>query len=169
MSDKIYSGEYPLTIRPYWRDTKLVESEPFDPDSSVDRAFVEAGLIEKPDFVLEPPLGDLIWIAVDLDGTLAEGVWTPDNPTSDIGNVKVYSDGLTGKDKADELDRAGYKIIVHTARSWTDYQNIEKWLIHNKIPFKAIVCGKLLVKEYVDDRGISAFESSWLPERNERA
>lgn len=115
-------------------------------------------------FRLEPPRKDLIWAAVDLDGTLAEGVWTPDNPTADIGPVKQYRSGKTARDLAMELVEAGYKIVVHTARSWTDYENIEKWLNHNKIPFKAIVCGKLLAKVYIDDRAVSAFEKSWLPE-----
>jgi hypothetical protein len=120
--------------------------------------------IEQFPFRLEPPRGKLLWAAVDLDGTLAEGVWTADNPTADIGPVKVYKNGRTAKDLAIELVKAGYKIVVHTARSWTDYENIEKWLNHNGIPFRGIVCGKLLAAMYIDDRAISAFEYSWLPE-----
>lgn len=115
-------------------------------------------------FVPKPPRGDLLWIGVDLDGTLAEGIWTPDNPTSDIGPIKVYPDGRTAKEKAMELVAHGYKIVVHTARSWTDYENIKEWMNYNGIPFKAIVCGKLLVKQYVDDRAISAYSVTWLPE-----
>lgn len=115
-----------------------------------------------------PPRSKLIWAAVDLDNTLAEGVWTPDNPTSDIGTVKVYKNGKTAKDLVDELVAAGYKIIVHTARSWTDVENIERWLEYNQIPYRQVVCGKLLAAIYVDDRAISAFEDSWLPDKQER-
>lgn len=123
----------------------------------------EPPLIMENVFELEPPRKDLIWAAVDLDGTLAEGVWTPDNPTADIGDL------IPGvREKVQELVDAGMKIVVHTARAWTDYQNIEKWLIHNQIPFKTIVCGKLLAKVYIDDRAVSAFEDSWLPERNKK-
>lgn len=112
-----------------------------------------------------PPRGDLLWAAVDLDGTLAEGIWTPDNPTSDIGPVKVYPDGTTAKDKCLGLVAAGYKIVVHTARGYTDLENIERWLEFNEIPYRQVVCGKLLAAVYIDDRNRDIFEKSWVPER----
>lgn len=104
------------------------------------------------------PRGDLLWAAIDLDGTLAKGLWTPDNPTSKIGepiweNVR----------KARELEAAGYKNVIHTSRGWTDYENIEGWLNHYNVPFRRIVCGKLLAVIYVDDRGRHADAESWLP------
>lgn len=110
-----------------------------------------------------PPRGNLKWAAVDLDGTLAEGIWTPDHPTSEIGPVKVYANGKTAKDLVNELYASGLKVVVHTSRPWTDYENIKRWMEFNQIPFVAIVCGKLLAKVYIDDRGISAFEESWVP------
>ena len=81
----------------------------------------------------------LLWVGVDLDGTLATPLWTPANPTHEIGDPipenisKVY-----------ELVRAGFKIIVHTSRPWTDYEAIENWLQHYGIPYKEIQCGKPL-------------------------
>ena len=60
---------------------------------------------------------------------------------------------------------AGYKIVVHTSRSWTDFENIEKWCKHNDIPAKHIVPGKLLAAVYVDDRALNDSESSWMPEK----
>lgn len=105
-----------------------------------------------------PQRQNLLWVGVDLDGTLAQPLWTPDNPTSEIGDpipdniYKVY-----------ELVRAGYKIIVHTSRPWTDYEAIENWLRHYGIPFKEIQCGKPLYVAYIDDRAINASEESWLP------
>jgi hypothetical protein len=106
------------------------------------------------------PLRDkLIWVGVDLDGTLAYPKWTPDNPTSEIGDPIPES-----IEKVHELWRAGYKVIVHTSRPWTDYQVIEQWLQHYNVPFKEIQCGKPLYAAYVDDRAIHASEESWLPE-----
>jgi hypothetical protein len=105
-----------------------------------------------------PFTSKLIWVGVDLDGTLAEPLWTPDNPTSDIGDPIPES-----IEKVQELWRNGYKVIVHTSRPWTDYQAIEGWLLHYNIPFKEIQCGKPLYAAYVDDRAIRAEEKSWLP------
>jgi hypothetical protein len=116
-------------------------------------------------FETVPPRDNLIWAAVDLDGTLAEGVWTPDNPTSEIGPMKVYPSGKSARDLVDELYEAGYKVVVHTARGYTDYENIERWLRHNKIRFRHIICGKVLAAVYIDDRNKDINDESWVPGR----
>jgi hypothetical protein len=109
---------------------------------------------------IEPRGNDsLLWYAIDLDKTLAQSNWSPDNPTFEIGepmweNIR----------KAREVEAAGYKIIVHTSRPWGDYENIEGWLNHYNVPYRRIVCGKLLAIRYVDDKAINADEASWLPE-----
>lgn len=105
----------------------------------------------------EPP-AELQWLAVDLDGTLAEGIWTPDNPTSKIG-LPIWKN----VDKVLEAADVGYKITIHTARGWTDYHNIERWCAHFGIPQRRIVCGKILAKLYIDDRGRHDSAESWLP------
>lgn len=105
-----------------------------------------------------PQRKNLLWVAVDLDGTLAEGIWTPDNPTSAIGDpirVNVV--------KLREAVAKGYKPVIHTSRPWTDYEAIEAWLIHNDIPFRNIVCGKLLAALYIDDRARHADDAHWTP------
>lgn len=105
-----------------------------------------------------PQRNDLLWLAIDLDGTLAEPLWTPGNPTHAIGDpipLNVV--------KLREAVRRGYKPVIHTSRPWTDYEAIEAWLIHHDIPFKGIVCGKLLAALYVDDRARHADDASWLP------
>lgn len=112
----------------------------------------------EPKFKPEPLREKLIWVGVDLDGTLAEPLWTPENPTSDIGDPIPES-----LEKVRELVDHGYKVIVHTSRPWTDYQAIEQWLLHYNVPFKEIQCGKPLYAAYVDDRAIHAEEMSWLP------
>ena len=94
-----------------------------------------------------PPRSDLRWLAVDLDQTLAESNWSPDNPFAPPGDPI--------KENVAELRRCvslGFKIVIHTARSWAEFEVIEKWLNHHDIPFKTIVCGKLLAYRMVDDR-----------------
>lgn len=136
----------------------------FDKKRAADRAELEnlkqliTSLQPKEKFKPQPLRDKLIWVGVDLDGTLAYPLWTPDNPTSDIGDPIPES-----IKKVQELVDNGYKVIVHTSRPWTDYQAIEQWLVHYGIPFKEIQCGKPLYAAYVDDRAVRAEESSWLP------
>lgn len=106
-----------------------------------------------------PQRTKLLWVGVDLDGTIAEPLWTPENPTSEIGDPIPES-----LEKIQELVDAGYKIIVHTSRPWTDYENIENYLVHYGIPFKEIQCGKPLYAAYIDDRAIHAEHWTWLPD-----
>ena len=100
----------------------------------------------------------LLWIGVDLDGTLATPLWTPENPTSEIGDP-IWEN----IEKLQEAVSAGYKPIVHTSRPWTDYEAIENWLHHYGVPFREIQCGKPLYAAYIDDRAIRADAESWVP------
>lgn len=88
---------------------------------------------------------DLLWYAVDLDGTLAEDIW----PEDGIGQPIDPAVDFCFRIKAD-----GYKIAIWTSRPWADYEAIERWLDDHQIPWNKIVCGKLLAKVYVDDRAI---------------
>jgi len=89
-------------------------------------------------------LDKLLWVAVDLDGTLAEAIYPQVGIGKPIQSAVNYCRDVTEK---------GYRVVIHTARSWEDYEGIERWLNDHDIPFKAIVCGKLLALRYVDDRG----------------
>ncbi|MGW3992179.1 hypothetical protein ACWEF6_01700 [Amycolatopsis sp. NPDC004772] len=109
-------------------------------------------------FKLPPPRSDLLWAGVDLDGTLAEPVWTPDNPTSEIGEP-MWANVV----KLLELVDSGKKVVIHTSRPWTDYEAIEAWLNYWAIPFHQIQCGKPLYVLYIDDRARHADAESWLP------
>jgi hypothetical protein len=105
-----------------------------------------------------PRRTELKWVAVDFDNTIAYSNWSPDNPDYDIG------DPVPGAwDKCNELYNRGYKIIVHTARPWSNYEAIEHWLKWHMFAFSRIVCGKLLAALYVDDRAREASADSWLP------
>lgn len=104
-----------------------------------------------------PQRSNLIWAAIDFDGTLAESVWTPEDPTPAIGDpiwpniAKVLA-----------LVEAGYKIVIHTARASTDYEAIEMWLNYYHVPFSRIITGKILAAIYVDDRSVHADHPDWL-------
>lgn len=98
----------------------------------------------------------LIWAAVDFDGTIAKSEWTPENPTYAIGDPMPEA-----KRKLESLLDVGFKPIIHTARPWADYEMVESWLEHHGMPFKRIVCGKLLADMYVDDRSVNATAASW--------
>lgn len=105
------------------------------------------------------PRTTLFWIYIDLDNTLAEGIWTPDNPTTDIGDP-IWKNVR----KAEAVSDAGYKVVIHTSRAWTDFEAIEYWLNYWDIPFDGIQCGKPLGALYIDDRGRHESAVSWLPE-----
>lgn len=104
-----------------------------------------------------PPRSDLKWACVDLDGTLAEPIWTPQNPTTEIGRPIARN-----VIKLASLHNAGYKIVIHTSRPDTDYEAIEMWLNHYGLPFKAIRTGKPLAAIYVDDRGVHSEHPDWV-------
>lgn len=108
-------------------------------------------------FVPPPPRGELLWDAVDFDGTLAYGTWSIENPTA-VPGLPIQENVA----KLRALEDAGRKIIIHTARPSSDYELIEAWLIHYGIPFDRIVTGKLLAARYIDDRAVPADAESWL-------
>lgn len=89
-------------------------------------------------------LKTLKWLAVDFDGTLAESM-----PDYSIG--PPITENIAKLLKCSEK---GYKIIIHTARHWEEYKPIEEWLDQYNVPYKAIVCGKVLAHRYIDDRNI---------------
>lgn len=115
-------------------------------------------LTQEPNAFYIPPRKDLKWLAVDLDGTLCWPTWKPDQKRSVIGDVipENYA-------KLMEAHFAGYNIIIHTARHWTDYEMIEAWLNKHEIPHRGIICGKILSAAYIDDKSINARAASWIP------
>lgn len=105
------------------------------------------------------PRERLKWVGVDLDGTLAESLWTPSNPTQLIGDP-IW----TNLPKLLRVVSAGYKPFIHSSRPWTDYEAIERWLKFYEIPYREIQLGKPLYAAYIDDRAIHADDEEWLPE-----
>jgi hypothetical protein len=119
-----------------------------------DRLKREGAEIPCPD---TPTPGSDKWIAVDLDGTLAEGVWTPENPVDTIGAPIQH-----GLNQCARYSSVGWKIVIHTSRPWYHYEMIEEWLEKHGVPFRRIVCGKLFAHRYVDDRGVPANFPDWV-------
>lgn len=105
----------------------------------------------------QPEKNELIWYAIDLDGTLAQKL-----PDYTMGDTRIGPPIEENVEKLRKVVAKGYKIVIHTSRHWDNYALIEQWLNDNDIPYRGIVCGKLLAFKYVDDRAISADERSWL-------
>jgi hypothetical protein len=103
-------------------------------------------------------LTDLNWVGIDLDETLAVGIW----PTPGIGPPIMRN-----VEKARRLASAGYKIHVHTSRAWHEYREVKQWLHHNGVPHHGIQMGKPLYAAYIDDRAIFAGDADWTPKTSE--
>lgn len=113
------------------------------------------GVIVPDDFYREPPV-ELKNLAVDLDGTLCNQTWTPEQSKSLVGDP--ITENIA---KLFEAVAAGYTIDIHTARPWVDRDMIEAWLVAHQIPYRAIVCGKILAHRYVDDKAVPADAKKW--------
>ena len=94
----------------------------------------------------------LKWLLVDLDDTVARNSGHP---------RFILEQPVKGAREAlERLTDKGYKITIFTARAWSDYEEIELWLLQHKIPFRRIICGKPLGHRLIDDRAIG-FKDNW--------
>lgn len=115
--------------------------------------------LDEPSLFTLPSRENLQWLGVDLDNTLAESSWYPGQAQPTVG--KPIYENVEKLKKALAQD-TNLRVVIHTARAWTEYELVEAWLTANNIPFKAIICGKLLAKSYIDDRAINASEETWI-------
>ena len=95
-------------------------------------------------------LKKLIWKSYDLDKCLAD----TNTATYDLKTAKPIKEVA---EMARRDHKRGYKIIIFTARHWDEHPLIEWWLKKHRIPFKTIICGKLLAGNYIDDRAVNPF------------
>jgi histidinol phosphatase-like enzyme len=101
---------------------------------------------------MPPPRKQLNWIGVDFDDTIVKNTGFPDfEPTEIIDGAK---------EALDELVKNGYKLVIFTARSWSDHELVEDFLKDNGIKFKSVICGKPLFHRMIDDRNIE-FNGDW--------
>ena len=98
--------------------------------------------------------GQLKWYAVDFDNTLCKTTGPPHFRMGEPIEENIR--------KLNEVIDEGYKIIIHTARHWEDYEAVEDWLQRYEVPYRRIICGKVLAHRYVDDKAIAADEEDWL-------
>lgn len=94
---------------------------------------------------------ELKWLGVDLDDTIA---------TSKYPKFKLGKPINGSKEALDKLTKNGWKVIIYTSRPWNEYDVVERWLIKWSIPFRRIICGKLLPRIFIDDRNIE-FDGNW--------
>jgi len=110
-------------------------------------------------FYLAPPTDEqLLTAIIDLDGTIAESTWHPEQTRSVIGDPIDH-----GIDQLIRLYLSNYRIVIFTARAWADHDMIVAWLIENEIPFHQVICGKPLGTVYIDDKAVNASADSWAP------
>jgi hypothetical protein len=93
------------------------------------------------------PIKDIYWVGIDLDNCLANNSAHPE--------YELLEPIEGAKEALEELVRRGYKPIIFTARSWADYDYIEKWLEFQEIPFRRIICGKPLLFKMHDDKNVN--------------
>ena len=89
---------------------------------------------------------DIKGVLVDFDNCLAKNRGYPDyTPTEPMEGAKEFCKKMTER---------GYKIWIYTARPSADEHNIEGWCSHYGIPFRRIICGKLLGRVLIDDKAM---------------
>jgi hypothetical protein len=93
---------------------------------------------------LANPRGKLI--AVDVDGTLCEGVFWGDTEPKPIQPMI---------DKVWEWYKAGAHIVIYTGRQPRYYPETLSWLVKHRVPFHGIAMQvKIGADVYIDDRAL---------------
>jgi hypothetical protein len=92
-----------------------------------------------------PPKPDkLSHVGVDFDGTIFNTSGYPDYaPTTIIEGAK---EGL------EKIVAMGYKVVIFTARPWSDLYLIKYLVKEYNLPVDQIICGKPLFLTLIDDR-----------------
>jgi hypothetical protein len=91
-------------------------------------------------------------LAVDFDKTLTDpeaGEWNPadeQNPNPEVIEAVrgAYFDGA--------------KVVIWTARQWSEAPKIAGWLTAHEVPYHGLRCGKGGADKYVDDKTVSPEE-----------
>lgn len=107
--------------------------------------------------------GPLMDAAIDFDDTLFTSLWSRGDPTTEVGPAIQRN-----IEKAKELQREGYNLIIHTARGWEDEDKVRQACEAEGLKIKAVHCAKPLAAVYCDDRGRHESAESWLPESPKR-
>lgn len=90
-------------------------------------------------------------VCVDLDFTLC---------ACETGS---YADAVPVPGAADalaEIRRAGWFVVIYTARHFNHWRITTEWLVANGFEYDQLVFGKPPARFYIDDRAIP-FEGNW--------
>ena len=90
-------------------------------------------------------------LCIDLDHTLC------------ISETSAYADAVPIPGAAEavaELRRAGWLVVIHTARHFNHWRVTADWLVRHGFEYDHIVFGKPPGRFYIDDRAIR-FEGDW--------
>ena len=91
-------------------------------------------------------------LVIDLDGVICE-----EKPTFER-SLALPVPGAVSTLKALK-NTYGYKIIIYTARSWSEYEMTKAWLCKEEVPHDLLVMGKPVGDYWIDDRAIKF--TSW--------
>jgi len=89
---------------------------------------------------------------VDLDGVICD-----ERRTFERALAKELPDARL---RLELLRLHGYRIIIHTARSWSELAMTEQWLYERGIPYDQLVMGKPVADILVDDRAVTSLEQA---------
>ena len=92
---------------------------------------------------------EILWHAVDLDGTLTkETCWNE-------AQMRDASPDFEIAEWVREKYRMYHHIVIHTSRQWRYCEVTVEWLKRNNIPFHSICMEKLPADDYLDDKSIN--------------
>lgn len=95
---------------------------------------------------LDVERGELL--AVDFDGTLTDPDQDEWRPAEDCEPQEQVIDLVR------EAYFDGAKVIVWTARQWTEASQIAGWLDIHEVPYHGLRCGKGGAEQYLDDKTV---------------
>jgi hydroxymethylpyrimidine pyrophosphatase-like HAD family hydrolase len=91
-------------------------------------------------------------IAVDFDKTLTD-------PDQDEWKPAFQQEPRQEMiDKVVDTYEKGIKIIIWTARQWSEAAQVKGWLTAHEVPHHGLMCGKGGADQYVDDKAIQPEE-----------
>jgi uncharacterized HAD superfamily protein len=89
---------------------------------------------------------------IDIDGVICE-----ERPTFERS---LAAPTTFAREAISTLAKSGYRIILHTARSWSEYEVTVRWLYDNGIFYDSLVMGKPVADIVVDDRSVKTLEEA---------
>jgi phosphoserine phosphatase len=88
-------------------------------------------------------------LAVDFDKTLTDPEQDEWNPAFDQEPNQEVIEAVR------EAYIGGSKVVIWTARQWSEAPQIAGWLTAHEVPFHGLRCGKGGADKYVDDKTVT--------------